>query len=438
MKASLQGFCSRTEGVGAVFEDIFLIDGKRTPFGKYMGTLSTVSPTDLGILSSRAVLAATGIPASEIDQTIVANIGQASADSFFLPRHIALYSGATVESPALMVQRICGSGIEVIGVAAQEIAMGKARLVLGCGTDTMSRFPLVSYTSRQGFQLGKPEFLDLLWEALNDTAAVPMGATADHLAKKYGLTRTEVDAFGKRSQDRYFDALGAGAFKDEVIRVEPKGAFEAAGLKPRQYRIKGADAFEQDEHARRTTLENLAKLPPVFSKEGPTTAGTASGIVDGASSVLVASGEYVRSHGLKPLGRVRAVASAGVDPALMGIGPVPAIRAVLRSLNLKLSDIDLFEINEAFGAQALSVARALELDENKLNVNGGAIAIGHPLAATGCRLATTCLKTLKSRKGRPDARLTARPDARLTTRLGIVSACIGGGQGIAMVLEAVE
>jgi acetyl-CoA C-acetyltransferase len=331
-----------------------------------------------------------------------------------------LYSGVPLLKPALLVQRICGSGIEVLGQASEQIALGKADLILGCGTDTMSRFPLASYSARQGFQLGQPGFVDLLWEALDDTAAVPMGHTADNLAKKYDLSREEVDTFAVQSQQRYSDANEAGFFEQEIIVFgESKGVFEHDGLKPRKYRLKGREGVSKDEHPRQTSLEQLGKLPPVFSKDGPTTAGNASGIVDGASSAIIASGEYVRANGLKPLGVIRGFASVGVEPDIMGIGPVPAIRALLSQAKLSIDDIDRFEINEAFAAQCLAVARELNLDQEKLNVNGGAVAIGHPLAATGVRLALTCLKTLQ----------------RDNKELGVVSACIGGGQGIAMLLE---
>lgn len=420
MKASVKGFHDKQLGSGALFEDIYLLDGKRTPFGKYTGSLSTVSPTDLGIFASRAAIEASGVSADDIDQTIVANIGQASADCFFLPRHIALYSGAPLASTALLTQRICGSGMELLGQAAEQIALGKANLVLGCGTDTMSRFPLASFSARQGFQLGRPEFVDLLWEALNDTAAVPMGNTADNLARQYKLSREDVDAFAMRSQERYAAALSAGFYDQEITPVAPKGVLEMADYKPRKYHLNNREAVAADEHPRRTTLEKLAKLPCVFSNEGPTTAGSASGIVDGAAAMMVASGDYVRANGLKPLGKIRGFASAGVQPDIMGIGPVPSIRLLLGQMGLTIGDIDRFEINEAFSAQCLAVARELDLDQDKLNINGGAIAIGHPLGATGVRLTLTCLKTLQ----------------RDNKQWGIASACIGGGQGIAMVVEA--
>lgn len=420
MQASVTGFMDQQAGSGALFEDVYLVDGRRTPFGKYTGSLSTVSPTDLGILASRAAIEAAGVAAADIDQAIVANIGQASADCFFLPRHIALYSGMRRESTALLTQRICGSGMELLGQAAEQLALGKARLVLGCGTDVMSRFPLASYSARQGFQLGRPEFVDLLWEALNDTAAVPMGCTSDNLAREYRLSREEVDAYAMRSQERYAAAFAAGFFDAEIVSVAAQGVIEAGDYKPRKYRLNGREALASDEHPRRTSMEQLARLPVVFSKDGPTTAGNASGIVDGAAALVVASGDYVRAHGLKPLGKIRGFASTGVRPDIMGIGPVSAIRLVLKQARLTLADIDRFEINEAFSAQCLAVARELELDEDKLNINGGAVAIGHPLGATGVRLTLTCLKTLhRDRK-----------------QLGIASACIGGGQGIALLMEA--
>ncbi len=420
MTATITGFRSRDGGSGALFEDVYFVEGKRTPFGKLNGSLSTVSPTDLGIFASRAAIEKAQVRAFDIDQTIVANIGQASADCFFLPRHLGLYSGAPLTSPAAMVQRICGSGIEVLGQAAEQIAFGKADLVLGCGTDTMSRFPLASYTARQGFALGQPGFIDLLWEALDDTAAVPMGHTADNLAQKYDLPREEVDAFAAQSQQRYANALAAGFFDQEIAAFEESaGVFEGQSLKPRKYRLKGREGICQDEHPRQSTLEQLAKLPAVFTKEGPTTAGNASGIVDGAAAAIIASGEYVRANGLKPIGKIRGFVSVGVEPEIMGIGPVPAIRSLLAQAGLSIDDIDRFEINEAFAAQCLAVAKELGLDQEKLNLNGGAIAVGHPLAATGVRLALTCLKTLD----------------RDDKQLGVVSACIGGGQGIAMLLE---
>lgn len=417
-----KGFHGRGNGVGATFGGVCVVEGRRTPFGKLSGALATVSPTDLGIVSSRAAIEASGIAATEIDQTIVACIGQASADAFFLPRHIGLYSGAPLTSPALLVQRICGSGIELISEAAEQIALGKADVVLGCGTETMSRFPLASFGMRQGFALGRPDFVDLLWDALNDTAAVPMGCTADNLAKHYNISRAETDAFALQSQERYATALEKGVPRERTIKMMRSGVLERPGLTPRQYRLNNVGELADDEPPRRTSFEKLTTLRPVFTPDGPTTAGNACAIADGSSSVVLASEEYVRANGLKSLGRVLGVASIGVEPAMMGIGPVQAIRTVLGALKMSLNDIDLFEINEAFSAQCLAVAKELRLDPDKLNVNGGAIAIGHPLAATGVRLTLDCLGTLRREK----------------KRLGVVAACIGGGQGIALVVEAGE
>ncbi len=418
MTATAHGFCN-SNGIGALFDDVYLLDGRRTPFGKFCGALSTVSPTDLGIHAARAAIAAAGVEGAAVDQTIVANIGQASADAFFLPRHIALYAGTPEHRPALLVQRICGSGLEVLAQAGEQIALGKARLVLGVGADTMSRFPLVSYSARQGFALGQPAFTDLLWAALDDTAAVPMGRTADALAERYGLTRAEVDGFALLSQQRCAAARAQGFFDGELTPLPGQGSFELDGLKTRRFRCKNKAGLAEDEHPRATSLEQLGALAPVFSEHGPTTAGTASGIVDGAAALLVASGEFVRAHGLQPLARLRGHVSVGVAPGYMGIGPVPAIRGLLAAANVALSDIDRFEINEAFAAQCLAVARELGLDPDRLNVNGGAIAIGHPLGATGLRLTLSLMKTLQRDEG----------------RLGIASACVGGGQGVALLIE---
>lgn len=416
---SVKGFQTKDKAIGAVFEDIYIIDGKRTPFGKLKGPLATLNPTDLAILSSKALMKSSGIDPKLIDQTIAANIANESADAFFLPRHIALYTGAPEASTAVLLQRICGSGIEVIGQAAEQIGLGKGELILAVGTEVMSRMPLVSFEARMGFDLGKPVYKDMLWEALDDTAAVPMGKTADNLAKKYNLNRAEVDAFAMRSQERYAAALASKFYDDEIITIEPKGSIESEGLKSRAYKLNSKTAINADEHPRLTSMDQLAKLPFVFSSEGPTSPGTASGIVDGACSLLVASKSFIDRHGIKPLGKIRSYSSVGVDPSIMGIGPVPSIKSALDALNLSVKDVDLFEINEAFAAQCLAVSRALELDETKLNIHGGAVALGHPLAATGLRLVLTCLRSLK----------------KMDKKIGVASACIGGGQGIAMVVE---
>ncbi len=427
MSASVKGFKDSYGACGSVFENIYFVSGKRTAFGKMNGTLSTVSPTDLAILSSKACLKASGIDGTKVDQVIASNIAQCSEDAFFLPRHIGLYAGAKLGVPALLSQRICGSGIEIIAQACEQIGMGKGDCILSVGTETMSRMPLVSFTARTGFALGRPEYSDMLWEALNDTAATPMGETADNLAKKYGLSRVEVDEVSLRSQQRYQKACESGFFDDEIVGVDPRGSFDGAkhlpDLKTRKYKTKtrAKESFVKDEHPRMGTMESLGKLPFVFSKSGPTTAGSASGIVDGACASIICSKEFLEENQLQAMGKIKAAVSVGVDPSLMGEGPVPAIKALLAGSGMGISEIDLFEINEAFGAQVLSCAKALEIDQEKLNINGGSIAIGHPLGATGVRLVLTLLRSLK----------------QLDKRYGVASACIGGGQGIAMLVERV-
>lgn len=415
---AVKGFVTG-EGTGALFDDIFFVHGKRTAFAKYTGALSTVSPTDLGIASSQKTLEESGVRPEVVDQVYASNVGQSSADAIYIARHVGLYSGVPAHVPALIVSRACGSGVEVIGQAAEQIAMGKANVVLGVGTETMSRYPVVSFSARQGFPLGKPEYIDLLWEALTDSAAVPMGKTADNIAAKLQLSRTAVDEYSLASQERFFKAQADGFFKDEIVKME-NTVFAVEGLKPRKVKLNRVKEFDADDNARQTSMDQLAGLPAIFSKEGPTTAGSASGIVDGACSVVIASKESIERESLAPMGKVLGVATVGLDPNYMGLGPVPAIQLLLKQLNWQLSDVDLFEINEAFGAQCLGCAHELDIPTEKLNVHGGAIALGHPLGATGTRIVTTLLRSLKH-KG---------------LRKGIASACIGGGQGIAMAVEA--
>ena len=416
----MKGYHSKEKGVGIIFDDIFLVDGTRTPFGKYCGSLSQVSPTDLGIYSSRATLEKCGIKPTEIDQVIAANIGQSSTDSYFLPRHISLFTGIPTEIPSLMVQRICGSGFEVIVTAAEQITLNKANVVLSVGTENMSLSPTVSFGSRMGHALGRPAFKDMLWEALEDTAAgYPMGFTAENVAKKHNLTRKECDDYALLSFERAINSQKSNLFSDEISPLNST-IFEIEGLKSRKVRLpNGIKDFSIDEHIRETSADGLAKLPTVFSEVGVLTAGNCSGIVDGAASVVVAGKSYIQNNGLKPISRVVAAASCGIDPKVMGLAPVPAIELLLEMTGLKIEDIGLFEINEAFSAQIIGCERELNIDRNKLNVNGGAIAIGHPLGATGTRLSLTISREMKRRK----------------VRYGIVSACIGGGQGTAVLFE---
>lgn len=415
----MKGYHDKKKGIGIVYDNIFLLNGARTPFGKLCGTLGQVSPTDLGIYASRAALEKSRLKGTDIDQVIMANIGQSSADAYFLPRHIGLYSGVPESVPALMVQRICGSGFETIILGAEQISLGKASTVLCGGTENMTLSPTASFGNRMGYKLGRIDFKDMLWEALNDTAAVPMGCTAENVAKKYNITKAEADAFAKRSNDRATDATQRGFFKGEIVPVNST-VFEANGLKPRKIRLpKRAVDFITDENIRSSDLEALAKLPPVFEKNGVQTAANSSGIVDGAASVVVAHKDVVAARNLKPLTKVVASASCALDPNFMGLGPVPAIRLLLEMTGLTLEDIGLIEINEAFAAQYIGCERELGLNRDLVNVNGGAIALGHPLAATGTRLSLTLSREMNIRG----------------VKYGIASACIGGGQGTAILFE---
>jgi acetyl-CoA C-acetyltransferase len=419
----MKSFHSIEKGIAISFNDIYLVNGARTPFGKFCGTLAHVSPTDLGIIASRAAIEKSDVDPKEIDQAIIANIGQASGDAYFLPRHIALFAGLHTAVPSLMVQRICASGFETIITAAEQITLGKADTVLCCGTENMSLAPTVSFGNRMGYPLGRPVFRDMLWEALDDTAAgYPMGYTAENVAKKHAITREQCDEFAMISFKRAFSAKSKEVHKDEITPVNSK-TFEVEGLKPRKFRINGlAKDFVVDEHVRETTIEMLSVLPTVFSDVGVLTAGNCSGIVDGSAAVVVANKNTIQAKGLKPIAKVVAAASSGIDPKVMGLAPVPAIRLLLEMSGLRIEDIGLFEINEAFSAQVIGCEIELALDREKLNVNGGAIAIGHPLAASGLRLSLTMAREMRTRN----------------VKYGIASACIGGGQGTAILLENVN
>lgn len=402
----------------STYQSAYLLDGVRTPFVDYRGALSEISPIDLGIKVARAVLEKTGISGAAIDTTIAGSMAQASFDAYFTPRHIGLYAGAPVEAPAHLVQRICGTGLEVIAQAADLVSLGRAGVVLGVGTESMSRNPIAAYTHRNGFTMGQVGFKDFLWEALWDPAGcVSMGDTAENLAKEFGITREKVDRFAEASFSRALAAQERGYLREEIIEIGPE-TFEAPGLDNRSIRLpKGIDAVSKDSHIRHSPYEILAKLRPAFG--GVQTGGNSSAIVDGAGAVLIGAKEQGESA---PLARILASAAVGVPPQTMGVGPVPAIRGVLEAAGLTIGDIGRVEINEAFGAQVLACAHELELDLDRLNVNGGAIAIGHPLGATGIRLAITLAHELR----------------RSGQRYGIASACVGGGQGIALLIENEE
>jgi acetyl-CoA C-acetyltransferase len=404
----------------AQFANTWLVDGVRTPMVDYCGAFGALSPTDMGIKAARAVIERAGVPAADVDSVITGSMAQADFDAFVLPRHIGLYAGVPMTVPSILVQRICGTGFELFRQAADQIALGYAELALVVGTESMTRNPIAAYTHRTGFKLGAPvEFKDFLVEALNDTAGpVTMIETAENLAKKYGISRADVDAFAARSFELALKSQAEGFHAGEIVPVVNED-FVLDGYHTRGIRLpRKVDQVAQDTHPRPSPVEALAKLRSVYAG-GVQTAGNSSALVDAAVGALVASDAYVKRNGLKPLARLVGAAAVGVPPEIMGIGPAPAIRALLERCELTLEDIDLFEINEAQGAQTIAVERELGLNRDKLNVNGGAIALGHPLAATGVRLTVTLARELK-RRG---------------LRYGISSACVGGGQGMALLIE---
>lgn len=389
-------------------KDIFILGGKRTPMTQYVGALKDVKANDLGAAAARGALEATGVAAEDIDHTVVGNALQTSGDAIYGARHVALKAGVPADRPALTVNRLCGSGIQSIVSGAHMILLGEARTALVGGMESMSMAPHVIYGARSGFGLGQGKLEDSLMVALLDTYCnTTMAGTAENLARRYEISREDQDAYALRSQQEAKRAQDAGVFAEEITPVEVKTR-------------KGSKVVDTDDHLRPdTTLEVLAKLPTAFSKDGFVTAGNASGIVDGAAALVIAGEDYVKEKSLTPAGRIVSWAYAGVEPDIMGIGPVPAIRKALEKANMKLEDIDLVEVNEAFACQYLAVEKELGLDRSKTNVNGGAIALGHPLGASGTRLVLTALNELKRRGG----------------RYGLASACIGGGQGIAIIFE---
>jgi len=391
-------------------KEVFILGGKRTPMGEYVGVLKDISAIDLGAIAARATLEATRVKPEEIDHTIIGNALQTSGDAIYGARHVALKAGVPFDRPALTVNRLCGSGIQSIVSGAHMLQLGEAQSCLVGGIESMSQAPHVIRGARSGFALGQGKLEDSLMVALLDTYCnTPMAGTAENLARKFEVSREEQDKYALRSQQEAKRALDAGYFAEEIVPVEVKSR-------------KGTQLVENDDHPRpETTLEGLAKLKPAFAKDGFVTAGNASGIVDGAAALVIANEQFVKGRDLTPMGRIVSWAYAGVEPELMGIGPVPATRAALAKAGLSLDEMDLVEVNEAFAAQYLAVEKELGLDRSRTNVNGGAIALGHPLGATGTRLVLTLLHELHRRKG----------------RYGLATACIGGGQGIAMIVERV-
>jgi acetyl-CoA C-acetyltransferase len=408
-------------GVAGAWRDAWLLDGCRTPFVDYTGALSQVSPIDLGIKAAREALARADMPAESIGTVIAGSVAQASFDAYMLPRHIGLYAGVAQDAPAHLVQRVCGTGIEVLTQAADAVTHKGVDAALCAGAESMSRNPVAAYTHRNGFRMGQVEFKDFLWEALLDPApGLTMGGTAENLAKRYQIGREEADAFAARSFARAVRAQEDGFLGGEIAPVTAE-TFLLEGYAGREIRLdRTVKSVDRDTHVRPSPVEALAKIRPAFG--GVQTGGNSSGVVDGAAACIVVSGPWLRGEGRTALARLVAGVAVGCPPEVMGIGPVPAIRSLLDRTGLKLADIDLVEINEAFAAQVMACSRELGLDEGRLNIHGGAIAIGHPLAATGLRLAITLARSLR----------------RLGLRRGIASACIGGGQGIALLIENPE
>ncbi|CAL1681632.1 unnamed protein product [Lasius platythorax] len=398
--------------MSVVTKGVFIVAAKRTPFGTMGGMFVNKSATDLSVVASTAAIQAAGLKPEKIDSVVFGHVlVSSSSDGAFLARHVLLKSGIPLQRPAFGVNRLCGSGFQAIVSGAQNILTGESKIVLTGGAENMSQAPFVVRNVRYGTTLGqKFDFEDSLWLGLQDSYCnLPMGMTAEKLGAQYNLKREEVDQFALSSQQRWKAANDAGRFNEEIAPVQVK--------------IKRQDAVVSvDEHPRpQTTIETLTKLKPVFQKDGLVTAGSASGICDGAGAVILASEETVKTEGLKPLARLVGYSIIGVEPSIMGIGPAPAIKNLLKLTGKTLDDIELVEINEAFGAQTLSCAKDLNLDLNKLNVDGGAIALGHPLAASGSRITAHLVHELRRRKA---------------GKFAIGSACIGGGQGIAVMVEA--
>jgi acetyl-CoA acetyltransferase family protein len=392
--------------------DIAIVSGARTPMGRYCEKLRDFTPMELGAIAGREAIQRAGINTADVDHVVFGHAQQTSSDSHYGARHVGLKAGLPIETPALTVNRLCGSGMQSIVTAAQMIMLNEAKVVLAGGMESMSQAPFVIRDARWGIGLGQGKLEDSLMQGLLDTqCGLYMAQTSDRYSEQQGITRAQMDEFALRSQRCAADAYTAGRLQEELTPV---------ALKNKKGEPTG-EMFEKDDHLRpNTTLEGLAKLRPAFGKDGSVTAGNASGIVDGGAAVVVMSLQEAANRNLKPFGRLVEWGIAGVDPRIMGSGPVPATKLALKRAGLTLMDIDLIEVNEAFAGQYLAVEQELGIDRDKANVNGGAIALGHPLGATGTRLIITLLYELRRRK----------------KQYGLATACIGGGQGIAVIVES--
>lgn len=389
---------------------VVFLSAVRTAFGTQGGTLKDFNAQDLAVPTAVEALRRAGVRPDQVDQVVYGNVLQSSLDAIYMARHVGLKAGIPQEVPALTVNRLCGSGFEAIVSGAGQILLGEAKVCLVGGSEAMSMAPHVMFGLREGSKFGRPPVMkDLLWECLTDTyTGLPMAQTAEKLADLYKLTRVEVDEVAYQSQARWAAADAAGRFDDEIIPFAIKTK-------------KGTVEFRKDEHPRtQTTREILAGLPPFFRKDGFITAGNASGICDGAASLVLADADWAESQGLKPIARLVSWGTSGCDPSIMGIGPAPASRRALAKAGMTLDQMALVEINEAFAPQYLAVEQELGLDRSITNVNGGAIALGHPLGASGARITGTLIHELRRRK----------------ERFGLGSACIGGGQGMTVIVEA--
>jgi acetyl-CoA acyltransferase 2 len=394
--------------------DIVFLSAVRTPFGTFGGKLKDISPVDLAVHSSKNAIDRAGVAATDVDQTIFGNVLYTTRESIYFARHVSLKAGCRQETSALTLNRLCGSGFQAVVSGAQEIIFGDAQACLVGGAESMSQAPHVTRGIRWGTPLGKgPVMEDILWESLTDSyVGLGMAETAENLAERYQLDRACVDEFALRSQQLSKKAWDEGVFDDEVV------PFPVTNPKTGK-----TEELASDEHMRpQTTAEGLAGLKPVFRKGGVVTAGNASGIGDGAAAMIIASEKFARDRKLKPLGRLVSWGVAGVDPSVMGIGPVPASKSALAKAGLSMDDMDLIEVNEAFAAQTCAVERELSLPRERMNVHGGAIALSHPLAASGARITAHLLHALRA-QGK---------------RYGLGTACIGGGQGIALVIESIQ
>ncbi len=394
--------------------DIAIVNGARTPMGRYCGKLKDFTAQELGAIAAVEAMKRSGVEPGEIDHCVMGNAQQTSGDAIYGARHVALKAGVPLEVPALTVNRLCGSGMQSVVTAAQMIQLGEAKMVLAGGIESMSQAPHVIRGMRWGVGFGEGKLEDSLMVALLDSyCGLYMANTAELYAEQQGITREMQDEFALRSQKCADDAYKAGRLQEELTPVP---------LRNRKGEPTG-ETFNEDDHRRpETTMDSLRKLKASFGKNGTVTAGNASGIVDGGAATVVMSLDDAEKRNLKPMGRLVNWGIAGVDPKIMGSGPVPATRIALKRAGMKLEDLDLIEVNEAFAAQYLAVEKELGLDRSKVNVNGGAIALGHPLGATGTRLLVTMLYELRRRKA----------------KYGMTTACIGGGQGIAVIVENLQ